>query len=102
MRALFRRRLAVPTSDAIRYRAAADVVSAVQGERTVLLDVRRGRYFGVDEVGSAIWQGLSGGATVPEIVDGLERSYAVPRAQLERDVADFLALMQRRQLVEAS
>jgi hypothetical protein len=100
MRALFRRRPAVPTPGAIRYRTAPDVVSAVQGERAVLLDARRGRYFGVDEVGVAIWEALSRGATVPEIVDGLERSYAAPRARLERDVADFLAMLRRRKLVE--
>lgn len=102
MRALFRRRPAVPAPEAIRYRAAPNVVSAVQGERAVLLDARRGRYFGVDEVGSAIWEALWRGATVPEIVDGLQQSYAAPRAQLEHDVTDFLALLWRRKLVEAA
>ncbi len=102
MRALFRRRLAVPTPEAIRYRTAPNVVSAVQGERAVLLDARRGRYFGMDEVGALIWEGLWRGATVPEIVDGLEQTYAAPRAQLEQDVATFLAELWRRKLVEAA
>ncbi len=100
MRPFFRRGLAVPTPESIRYRTARHVVAARQGERAVLLDVRRGEYFGVDDVGEAIWRMLGAGASLAELVDGLEREYEAPRAQLERDAAEFVALLERRKLLE--
>ncbi len=102
MRAFFRRSLAAPTPESIRYRAAGHVVSARQGDRAVLLDVRRGEFFGVDDVGEAIWRLLGPGATLAELVDGLEREYAASRTQLERDAAEFVALLQRRRLLEGT
>lgn len=102
MRSFFRRSVAAATPESTRYRAARHVVSARQGERAVLLDVRRGEFFGVDDVGEAIWRLLGRGATLAELVDGLEREYAVPRAQLERDVANFVALLERRRLLEGA
>ncbi len=100
MRAFIRRRAAAAAPESIRYRTAPHVVSVRQGGRAVLLDVRRGEYFGVDDVGEAIWRLLGPGASLAEVVDGLEREYAAPRAQLERDAADFVALLERRKLLE--
>ncbi len=99
MRPFFRRGLAAPTPDS-RYRTARHVVSTRQGERAVLLDVRRGEYYGVDDVGEAIWRMLGRGASLAELVDDLEREYEAPRAQLERDAAEFVALLERRKLLE--
>src|SRR5512140_1253828 len=98
---LFRRRVAGEPPVAVRYRAAAHVVAAVHGARTVLMDSKRGEYFGVDEVGSDIWSMLGSGATLGEIVDGLEAQYAAPRETLERDATAFISLLQRQRLVTA-
>jgi hypothetical protein len=96
---LFRRRKAVRTARACRYRSAPGVVSAQHGARTILLDAHRGEYFGVDEVGAEIWRMLGTGATVVELVDGLERAYEAPRERLARDAADFVALLEHKRLV---
>ncbi len=99
MSALFRRRVAGPAPEAIRFRAAPGVVSAQQGARTIMLDSRRGEYFGLDEVGAAIWAQLSEGRTLAELVDALDREYAAPRAELERDAAAFVARLEKKHLV---
>ncbi len=95
---LLRRRTAArPT--VVSYRAAPHVVAALQGERTVLLDPKRGEYFGIDEVGGEIWRMLGPGVTLAELVSRLESLYDAPRALLERDAAAFVALLQRKHLV---
>ncbi len=95
---LLRRRTADrPT--VVSYRAAPYVVAGLQGERTVLLDPKRGEYYGMDEVGGEIWRMLGAGATLAQLVSRLESLYDVPRALLERDTAAFLALLQRKRLV---
>ena len=81
------------------YRAARHVVAARQGDRTILLDARRGRYFGVDDVGATIWRRLAEGATLPQLVAELEAEYAAPRETLERDAAAFVARLERAHLV---
>ncbi len=73
-----------------RVRAADHVVSASQGDRTVLLDTRRGRYYGMDGVGTRIWQIIGEGVSFTEVVDRLEREYDAPRPVLEQDAASFL------------
>lgn len=82
-----------------RVRAADHVVSASQGDRTVLLDTRRGRYYGLDGVGTRIWDMIGTGVTFTEVVDGLEREYDAPRAVLERDAATFLGRLSDSRLV---
>ncbi len=95
---LLRRRLAQGPG-APSYRAARHVVAARQGDRTILLDARRGRYFGVDGVGACIWQRLADGATLPELVEALAQEYAAPRETLERDAAAFVSRLERAHLV---
>lgn len=96
---LLRRRWAGQPPAPVSYRAAAHVVAAVHGERTVLLDPKRGEYFGTDEVGGEIWRALGPGATVAQLVDQLGSRYDAPRETLERDAREFLALLRRKHLV---
>jgi hypothetical protein len=81
------------------YRPAPDVMTAVREGRVVLLDGRRERYFGLDEVGTSVWAGLEAGLTFTEIVDSLEGEYDAPREMLERDVSTFLSNLAESKLV---
>lgn len=102
MLTLLRRRRAGLAPRAAVYRALPHVVAARQGDRTILLDSRRGRYFGVDEVGASIWRMLGQGATLAQLVEGLEEEYAAPREALEQDASAFLARLERARLVEVT
>ena len=99
MLTLLRRRKAASVSRAPRYRAAPHVLAARHGDRTILLDARRGRYFGLDPVGASIWRLLGEGATAAELVAGLDEEYTALREQLEQDVASFLSRLERARLV---
>ncbi len=102
MLTLLRRRRAGLAPRAAVYKGLSHVVAARQGDRTILLDSRRGRYYGVDEVGASIWRMLGEGATLPQLVEGLEQEYAASRETLEQDASAFLARLERARLVEVT
>lgn len=79
---------------------AKHVVSTVHGTRTVLLDSRSGRYYGLDEVGSRIWSLARAGFTLTTIADKLAQEYDAPVEQLQEDVRGFLSELKQSRLME--
>jgi len=65
------------------------VRATTEGEETVLLDVERGRYYALNEVGSRIWALVCEGVPFSEIVDRVCTEYDVARERGEQD-ADLL------------
>jgi hypothetical protein len=61
----------------------------VSGE-TVLLDLDSEQYFGLDAVGTRVWQLIGAGATAEAVVDTLLEEYEVERDELAADVAELL------------
>jgi hypothetical protein len=96
---------AVPETRLVgRVVAAPEVLCAVHGDRTILLDLRTERYLGLDEVGTAVWslvvQAGTDGVPVPAVVDMLSVEFDAPRTVLERDVGALLDRLRREGLVE--
>lgn len=81
-------------------RASESVTYATLDDEAVLLDVQQGLYFGLDDVGTHIWEQVAKGATEAEIVRGIVNEYEVAPEQAARDVADFVATLQARGLVQ--
>jgi hypothetical protein len=81
----------------------ADHVSftLVQGE-AVIVDLKRGLYFGLDEIGTAIWQCIAQHGTVSQAVAQLEQDYDIDPAQLRDDVRRWIARTRAAGLIEAS
>jgi hypothetical protein len=61
----------------------------VSGE-TVLLDLDSEQYFGLDAVGTRVWQLIGAGATAEGVVETLLDEYEVERDRLAADVAELL------------
>jgi len=61
----------------------------VDGEM-VALDLEKGSCFGMDRVGSAIWEIAARPVTIGEIADALAASHDVSRAQCLSDIAPFI------------
>ena len=78
------------------------VVSAELDGEAVLLNVESGVYFGLDQVGTRIWQLLGAGASEREIVDRLVDEYDVDAQQLQADLGGFLDLLIAKSLVRAT
>ena len=83
-----------------RLTPAKHVVSTMHGTRTVLLDSRSGRYFGLDEVGSRIWTLAQAGYSPSTIADKLAQEYDAPPERLQRDVAHFINELRESRLLE--
>lgn len=88
-----------PKKAATRLTPADHVVSTVHGARTVLLDVRNGRYWGLDEVGTRIWTLTGEGLTATEIAERLSEEYQAEVPELLVDVKAFLAKMKKSKLL---
>ena len=70
---------------------SADVLSQeVKGE-TVLLDLASEQYFGLDDVGTRVWQLLGEGKSLDELLCILLEEYDVERERLESDISDLLS-----------
>ena len=81
-----------------RFRRAEHVLSAAEGDRTVLLDPMGGEYFGLDEVGTRIWELLPAHPTAAQLADRLFEEYAAPRETLAADAARLLGELAARKL----
>ena len=77
-----------------------DVLSQELAGETVLLDLASESYFGLDAVGTRIWQLLQGGADESQLVVTLLDEYEVEREVLERDVAELLDRLSEAGLIE--
>lgn len=69
-------------------------------EAAVMLDVERGEYFGVQEVGKAVWEQLEQPTTLAEICATLEEQYEVDGATCRREVEAFLAELRDEGLID--
>ena len=71
----------------------------VDGEM-VLLDMNSENYFGLDEVGTAIWQAMQKSGDLQIVYQTLLEQYEVEAEILEKDLLDFAEKLQESGLVE--
>lgn len=83
----------------VPFRRAEHAVCAVEGDRTVLLDPIGGEYFGLDEVGSRIWELLPEHPTAAALADRLFDEFDAPRETLAADAARLLGELAAAKLV---
>lgn len=75
-------------------------VSSALGDETVILHFNKGAYFGLNEVGSIIWQKLQQPQTVGSIREAILREYDVDADQCEHDVINLLRQLHEQGLIE--
>jgi len=79
---------------------AADVLSQTVVGESVLLDLRSEKYFGLNPVGTRVWELLQETGDVAELQARLLAEYDVAPEQLERDLHHLLERLVRAGLVE--
>ena len=72
------------------FKISEEVLSQEVNGETVLLDLEGESYFGLNEVGTRIWQLLNASNTVGQTLDVLVDEYDVERELLEADVEALL------------
>lgn len=62
------------------------VIAQIIAGETVIIDLSGGLYFSLDPVGTRVWELLSQGASIREIVAQMHAEYDVLQDTLERDI----------------
>jgi len=70
----------------------------VEGE-AVILDLAQGKYFGLDEVGTRIWQLLEAHGTAREVFDQMLEEFDVEPERFEADLEALLEALAESRLV---
>ena len=82
-----------------RFDVPADVMARPLGGETVILDLSSGTYFGLDRVGTRVWELLKEGKPLGDVCGTLLDEYEVSREQLEADVFDLARQLLERKLI---
>ena len=80
--------------------ATESQVSTALGAETVILHFDKGAYFGLNEVGTAIWGRLQQPQTVTQLCDAVLAEYEVEPEKCQNDVLNLLEKLHSEGLIE--
>src|ERR1700746_322835 len=80
--------------------AVKDQVSCALNGDTVILHLGSGTYYGLNAVGSTVWDLIQEARTIAEIHDRLLQQYEADAAECERDLRNVLDALSKAGLVE--
>ena len=72
------------------FHISPEVFSQAIDDEIILLDMKSEHYFGLNDVGAAVFKILTQGATVEMLVHHLLEKYEVDQRQLENDIIELL------------
>jgi hypothetical protein len=84
-----------------RYHPAPQITMKVLEGEAVLLNLETGAYFGLNKVGTHIWQLYSEGKSQEEVVAGVVKRFEVDLERARADVEAFTARLAERGLLLA-
>ncbi len=73
-----------------RWRTPEYIASTLLDEETVIVDLRGGAIYTLNQVGSTIWRALAAGASDAEIVRRIVAEYEVSQMTAQADTASLL------------
>jgi hypothetical protein len=79
----------------LNLRISKDVLFRVLDDEAVILHLASGVYFGLDSVGTRMWQLLSEHGSKDKVIEALLDEYEVEEGQLRRDLDELI-----RQLID--
>jgi hypothetical protein len=82
-----------------RFKISPDAVDSAVGKEIVLLFLTDGAYYGLDEVGAAIWKLLKAGTEPEEICAVVADEYQVDRSTVDADVRVLLAELEAKGII---
>ena len=77
----------------------AQVMAREVGDENVILDLASGTYYGLDTVGTRIWQLIALGQTLEQVCEVMLAEYDVTREDIERDVLALVETLMKSQLL---
>jgi hypothetical protein len=82
-----------------KVRVPVHIRSVIDDDGAVLLDVRKGTYFSLNNLGVEVWQRLERGQTLSQIEREIAQDFAVPSDDVSRDVQRFVRALGERALL---
>jgi hypothetical protein len=79
-------------------RSPSVLTAEVDGE-IVMMSIERGRYFGLDDIGSDIWKRIEPPCSFASLIDALAADYEADRATIAADVQTLLGRMVEQDVV---
>jgi hypothetical protein len=76
-----------------------EILASEMGKETVMLDVQKGAYFGMDEIGSTIWGMIKTPVRIAELCAALQTRFSVDAEECQRDVLAFLEDLKKQGLL---
>jgi hypothetical protein len=89
------------TDSTVIARSPSVLTAEVDGE-IVMMSIERGRYFGLDDIGSDIWKRLDTPCAFADLIDRLVADYEADRATIAEDVRTLLGRMVEHDVVRLS
>ena len=89
-----------PIPDSATVVVAANLLSSTFDQEQVILNLRDGVYYGLEDVGARLWALLQRPVTVASIRDALVAEYDVEPVRCARDVRALLQELAARGLIE--
>ncbi len=77
-----------------------EVVFQKVGDETVLLNLQTGTYFGLDTVGTRVWELVAEKGTLAGIVESMLEDYEVTPEDLQRDILRLVKELRAKGLVQ--
>ena len=86
----------------LKIEISPDVLSQEVSGETVLLDIRSESYFGLDPVGTRIWELLQENGNLETTFKAMLEEYDVEAGQLESDLTELVEKLEEAGLVNTS
>jgi coenzyme PQQ synthesis protein D (PqqD) len=86
----------------VNIRIPDDVVFRVLGDEAVILNLASGVYFGLDTVGTRMWQLMSEHGSTDKVIAAMLDEYAVEEGQLRSDLDKLIEQLSEKGLVKAN
>lgn len=83
-----------------RYKATTEHLSCDLNGEAVILNIKNGKYYGVNPVGATIWEVIQSPASFDEMKSAILLEYDVDEETCEREIKTFLDQMKEEDLVE--
>lgn len=83
----------------MRIKINEDVLFQNLEDGAVLLNIETEQYFGLDEIGTLIWNGLNSNKSIEEISQQLLDEYDVESEKLDQDVEKLIDNLVKYQLI---
>jgi Coenzyme PQQ synthesis protein D (PqqD) len=86
----------------IRWKISDQAIANTVGDEVVVLHLANGTYYGLDPVGSILWEALGQGDTPAHACEQILARYDVDRETVERDLRQFIDELAEGDLIVAA